>query len=428
MIRSGYIRQYYAFSKASERRALFNSALWFIILSSVFLVFLVEFLVNQAGFEILQFSNQHSLIQLVMVSTLLTTINQLFYGDLQVKEEANRYITVNILILLVTLGLTIYFVVVLKLSIAGILIARIIGGIVEFIWLARLTVKFPLFDCSFPMLFAMLAYSIPLIPVQLAFFVLELSDRFFLKNYVGLREVGLYALAYRLSSVLLLLAVEPLRAFTPYIFSLIDNPVKCKQILADFARYYIFFISIIVLTLSMFAPEVITLVASKNYQDSWQVVYLIALSYAIYGLAVLSSCAIEIVKMNWVSAIFWTIAAVCNIFLNLLLIPTYGMFGAALATAISYLLVLTGYWVATKKFYTVPYQYEKFFYIFILMTVVYLLSTTIHTGIILSLCLKLGLLILFILLVLAGGYITKQEIIAGKSFVMFNRVIRLTPQ
>lgn len=64
MIRSGYIRQYYAFSKASERRALFNSALWFIILSSVFLVFLVEFLVNQAGFEILQFSNQHSLIQL----------------------------------------------------------------------------------------------------------------------------------------------------------------------------------------------------------------------------------------------------------------------------------------------------------------------------------------------------------------------------
>lgn len=423
MIRSGYVRYYYTFSKELEKRTLFNSALWFIIISSIFFLFLLEFLINRIELEIFQFSDQGLLIRLIAISTILTTVNQLFYGDLQVREEANRYILINLLGLLVTLSLTIYIVVFLKLSVAGVLMARIIGGIFELIWLALLTVKLPVLSYSFPLLTTMLTYSIPLIPVQLAFFVLELSDRFFLKNYVDLREVGLYALAYRLSSVLLLLAIEPLRAFTPYIFSLVDNPVKCKQTLADFARYYIFAISVIVLVLSMFAPEVISLVASESYQESWRAIYLITLSYAIYGLAVLSSYAIEIVKMNWISAIFWSIAAICNILLNIFLIPYYGMLGAALATAISYLLVLIGYWIATRIFYAVPYQYSKIFYIFVVMTIIYLLSTTIHTNLLLSVILKSGLITLFIIVVLAGGYITKGEINIGKNFVMINRTI-----
>jgi len=61
-------------------------------------------------------------------------------------------------------------------------------------------------------------------------------------------------------------------------------------------------------------------------------------------------------QWNWVIA---GMAAVVNVGLNVLLIPPYGMEGAAIATAAAYLALFVGMVIYSQEVYYVPYQWRR---------------------------------------------------------------------
>lgn len=410
MISSGYIRIYYSCSSEEEKQRLFGSAFWFTLTNAVIFMFLTYLLSKEIASKAFTFPNGDQYLILVSISSAIFSLSIIFYNLLMVKEKAKSFVMINVISLLITMIITIILVVYLRRGIYGILVAQIIGRGIELAILSLILFQRTFFKISLSQIFEMLKYSIPLIPVQLAAFTLNLSNRFFLQAFTTLTSVGLYALGYKFASILLLFAIEPLRAFTPFIFSQIDNPERSKKTLADFTRYYIFVIFIITLGISMLSKEVIAIVADESYSSSWVVVYILTLSYAIYGTVVLSSYAIEIVKKNWISSAAWILGAIINVGLNILLIPRFGIIGAATATALSYTLVLIGYWIIISVVYPVPYQYLFFVGILTWGTFVYYLSTLVNSGIILSIAAKLGLIVVFIGGVILSGYLTEEEL------------------
>ncbi|MCE7980651.1 MAG: hypothetical protein DYG89_05615 [Caldilinea sp. CFX5] len=425
MIRSGYVRNYYEFKDENTRNSLFSTAFWFTAVTSLTFLFISYILADEITASLLNFPEGSYALHLISFATAIYALSHLFYGWLMVKEKAQQFVMINVASLLVTICSTIYFIVILQWSFIGILYAQIIGRLFELCWLAYLARQLRITHFSYSLAVPMLHYGLPLIPVQLAAFVLDLSDRAFLNHYSTLYEVGLYAFGYKLASVILLFVTEPLRGFTPYLFSLIDDPEKCKRTLADFTRYYILVVLLLILLLSIFAREAVFILADASYQTSWRVVYFIALSYGIYGLVLLSSYAIEIVKKNWISSFFWLAGAGLNIVLNFLLIPAYGMMGASFATTISYLCVLFGYWIVIKRLYPISYAYGRFLYILIVTTLIYALSTTIDTNLILAIVLKTGLLGLFLGFVVLGQYLTREEMSIVGHFLTGSLIQRL---
>jgi O-antigen/teichoic acid export membrane protein len=61
-------------------------------------------------------------------------------------------------------------------------------------------------------------------------------------------------------------------------------------------------------------------------------------------------------QLNWVVT---GIAAAINIALNIVLIPRYGMIGAAIATLVAYVVLFVGMWVRARSVYPVPYQWRR---------------------------------------------------------------------
>jgi O-antigen/teichoic acid export membrane protein len=61
-------------------------------------------------------------------------------------------------------------------------------------------------------------------------------------------------------------------------------------------------------------------------------------------------------QFNWVVAGF---AAVVNVVLNVILIPSYGMIGAAIATLAAYVALFLGMWLRSRRIYAVPYQWRR---------------------------------------------------------------------
>lgn len=424
MIGSAYIRFYYGCKDEEGREILFSSAFWFTVISCGAFVSIVFLLSEDIGKYVFKFSNGPHLLVLISISTAIYAVSSIYYNQLVVKQRAREYVSVNLITLIVTILLTILFVF-LNYSVEGVLYAQIIGRIVELIILSFLFFRKKIFMFSFYWVKEMLKYSTPLIPVQISAFVLNFSNRFYLQEYTTLESVGIYSLAYKIASVLLLFAIEPLRGFTPYIFSLADSPQKCKRILADCLRYYIFVIYIVTILISMFSKEIILLIANKNYFLSWNIIYLISMSFCFYGMAVFSSHAIEIVKKNSMASIVWFIAGIMSILLNFVLIPYKGIVGASFVNLVSYLLVFIGYLLIAKIFYPTPFNYKSIFNILTVGTVIYYLSTLVNYGVFLSSIIKVILFVIFVSIILLSGYFTKDEIAKAKKMSLKIRSILL---
>ncbi len=418
MISSGYVREYYVNKDEEHRQILLSSTFWFAFVSTMIVLLLTFFLASELSQLLFKFEHGNLFLKLIAISMAIHAHSMIFYNLLMVQEKSKKYISIQIITLLLTIGLTIYFIVFLRWAVKGVLIAQVIGYSIEFLILSILLMRVSIKKISLSALKEMLKYSIPLIPLQLAAFVLNLSDRFFLQNYQNLNEVGLYSMGYRFASLVPLLAIVPLRAYGPYIFSLTDDTKKCKKTIADFSRYYVAYVLTITLVISMFSREIIMVMVDKNYYSGWTVVYLLSLSYVFYGTSNILSVGIDITKKTWLKAFSWIIAALVNIGLNFLLVPSYGMIGASIATSISFLLVIVLYLIALKYIYPIELQYMKFIVITVFTSLTYIISIYLNFTIILAIISKAILLLIFLTILIVSGYFSKIELQKGKREIL----------
>jgi len=413
MIGSGYLRTYYDSRDQAHRDRVLGSAFWFTFFCAILVGGAALLFSHDLADAIFKFEGGGVFITLIAVATAIKAHNYIFYNLLIVREKASTYVWVNIATIVVTIGITIYFVVFLHWAVRGILLAQVVAYGLEFAILSFLLMRRSLWVYSTAAVKEMLALSIPLIPLQLASFILTMADRFFLQEYRTLDEVGLYSLGYKFASIMPFLVIEPFKAFGPHLFNLIDQPQKCKQTLADFTRYYMAGSVFFALAIAMFSREVIMIMSTPEYYDAYRVVFLLCLSYVFYGLTSLTGYAINIVKKNWIIGLSWLIGAGINVGLNFLLIPDYGMMGAAVATILSYAIVAIGRLIIIKRVYPVSFDYLAFIGVVIAGCLVYAVSTMAHVGLALAVIAKVVLLVLFVGGLLYSGYFTADERAGG---------------
>lgn len=410
MVSSGFIRNYYDNSDERQRRILFSTALWFTFINAfIFSLICISFSEKIASL-VFKFFGGALYLKLIVISTMLHSCSPVFYGLLMVREQSKKYVAVNIITLIATLSSTIILLVVFKWSVKGVLVGQIIGKSVELIILTLLMLKNINFAVSRSALIDMLKFSGPLIPSQLAYLILTLSDRFFLQGYKDVSEVGLYSLGYKFAALIPLLAIQPLKAWGPYIFSLIHNPKKCKSTIADFSRYYLAGILFLTILISVFSREVLMVMAKSNYWSAGKVVYILCISSVFFGMINVTEYGFHIVKKTYITSFIYIVGAALNLLFNYLLIPRYGMIGASVATSLSFLCILIGYFIFIKRFYPIPFKYLKFIFAFIISGIVYYISTFIQFRVIESISLKFLMVLLFPIILIISGYFDKREL------------------
>lgn len=105
------------------------------------------------------------------------------------------------------------------------------------------------------------------------------------------------------------------------------------------------------------------------------------------------------------------IAAVINVGLNIVLIPPFGLMGAAVVTLISYFAMLAGIFIVTNKYYPVKYEYKKISMIFISLFVSYAVFLIIQNLQVLNhWYIKLIIIILFTVSIFAMKIINFQSL------------------
>jgi O-antigen/teichoic acid export membrane protein len=206
----------------------------------------------------------------------------------------------------------------------------------------------------------MMIFSVPLIFSSLAINLFQYSDRFLIQKMLSLSELGIYSIGVKIASVTLILFNGFSLAFGPYVYQNFKNPDAKDTIRKIFNG--IFVISgLIVLGLSAFASEILIVMTTKSFYKAASVIPLIVTSNVLYYLGINFSIGISIAKKNQYYIYINVIGLILNIFLNITLIPKWGVIGASAATFIS-LLIITGLSIyVSQKVHHIPYEFKKIF-------------------------------------------------------------------
>lgn len=187
----------------------------------------------------------------------------------------------------------------------------------------------------------LLRFGAPLLLSDMAFYLMNTTDRWFVRHYYGEGELGIYALGAKLA-MLMALVIETFRkAWWPIAMDALhstDGPETFRMIAQLFAGVA----SSTVVVLTLISPWLVDWFAAPEYRSAWPIVGILAWQSAFYGFYLVASAGIWKSEKTYFSAILMVGSACLNLALNYALVPEFGTVGAALATAITYFL-----WVAT---------------------------------------------------------------------------------
>ncbi len=183
-----------------------------------------------------------------------------------------------------------------------------------------------------------LKFSIPIIFHILGSVILGQSDKLMIRYFLTETETGQYSMIHNYAMLINSVWAAFNGVFLPYFYDYLKNDNK-KMLLNKSKNYYIVF-TCISLGFILVGRELVKLIVNKEFYDGLVILELSVLSqYFIFLYSFCSNYEFYHKKTIWI-AIGTIISAMLNIGLNALFIRIWGIFGVALASAISYLILI----------------------------------------------------------------------------------------
>jgi len=276
----------------------------------------------------------------------------------RVEERSVAFVAATLANVLITVGSTILLVTVWDKGALGVLVGNFTGTlVVYFVLLAYRRYQLGL-EFDRPLFRQMQRFGLPLVPSGLAIWAIDFADRFFLLKLKNAAEVGLYSVGVRISTAILLLLIALRTAWPAFAYSIKEDD-EAKRTYAFVLTYVLFVSSWVALTLSLLAPWLVRLLTTPAFYGGARVVPLLVFgATAFIGFNVMSIGIgrAKATQFNWVVT---GAAAVIAVGLNLILIPPYGMMGAAASTLVAYTVMFLGMTVRAQQVFPVPYQWRR---------------------------------------------------------------------
>jgi O-antigen/teichoic acid export membrane protein len=346
-------RFYFEEKDLSFRKQLISNGLRFVSYFSLFISVLIFLFNNQIARIYLGSSDHVIYINLVALIIFLTNISHITQAILRMENNRKMITKATIVQAVSTFIFSILFVVVLELNMEYILVTQAITlAIVIYItgkygW-KYINIKKLKLDRD--IIEQILKYGIPLTPVFLGYWILKASDRLIINYYHGASMVGIYAVGAKLSAIANLFQSIFGKGWQYFGFSTMDD-VDANIIYGKIFEAVFLFGILTINFLIFYSDFIFEIIFDERYYNAWVVVPLLTVGPFVMILKWIAGIGFQIKKKTYYSTITIFLASVINIALNFMLIEKYNLMGAAIATVISYIILLfLTYWFGNKLF------------------------------------------------------------------------------
>ena len=409
-LRAAMLRSYYDHEDGLSRITIISTSIVITIISGAVLLALSFVISGPLSGHLFGTAEYGSFFVLVLSYAVTEMFSQLALEVFRARRKPGRFVVFQTLSLILRTGIIVYLVAYKHWGIKGVLAGQLIASVIVTVimfWFIR--------DCLVPRFSQadarkMLRYGGPLIFVGIFGFVSNYIDRYILNHYVTLEEVGLYTLAYQLGMLINVMLIAPLkRVWGPAFLSAKDHD-NCKDFCAKAFTYVIAIAGFVFLGVSLLSKELLLMISDPQYWDSYKVIPIIALTYAIWSTRSIIEVGVVIKRKTAVIAIYTFIGAAINIVLNIIMIPRYGMTGAAWATLISFVVTLAIDYAYNRKLFRIEYEWARVAKVSLISALLFSAGYFyVIDNIWLSIAFKAGLLILYPVMFFVIGFFEDPE-------------------
>lgn len=184
-----------------------------------------------------------------------------------------------------------------------------------------------------------LRYGIPMVPKEVAGSLLHHADKFLILFFLDPAAAGIYAVAYRVSQLLASTFSIFSSTLYPRVTAAWDNN-EMEQLSAFyniFLRWYCILLVPAIAGLRLLADSILRFISTSVVATQGiTLIPVLAIGFGMQGLEFTLSYPLAAAERTRKIALITSVAVILNIILNIVLIPEIGIFGAAVATTLSF--------------------------------------------------------------------------------------------
>jgi len=351
-------RFYYEHDSDEERDKVIASSLWILVLFSLPIAAIPLLRPGVISGWLLNDSAYSYLIVIATLAVLCKVVLRMPFQMMRAGDESKKYALWSVARNGLTTLLAVVFIVVFSMKVEGVILSQFVG---EFVMCLILTwPALRAFKAGFHWdgIKDQMIYGLPLVPAGVAAFGLDLMDRWFIKHYYSVSEVGIYSLGYRFGEIMTFVVTAFQLSWPQFIFQHKKQP-DAPQLYAQMGTYYAAFLMTLWLGLSVFADDLIHMMATPDFYAAASVVPIIAFALVLDGMTFMVKIGILITKKTYYRTVTIFIAAGAAIILNWLLIPPFGIMGAAWATLLGFALQVSVTLYYSQRLFYVPFPWAR---------------------------------------------------------------------
>lgn len=335
-----------------------------ILISSLFgiipfmMVFLILGKFITVYFKIDYLLNYYLIISIIF---LISYMNSILKENLRTNSKIKIYSLIGIIETFCTVILNV--ILVPKYKILGMFYSQVIALTLIsliLIYFTKLYKKIFISYFNVKIIKEMLSYSLPLIPNAVIWWIIGLSDRFFLKYYFGFSEVGLYSLANKFPMVLTIIFNIFYSSFQISALEEYKSEEYNKFFNNIFEIINFILLSCTIAIIFIIKPLIEVLI-SDNYGEVWKFVPLLLIANLFSSYAAILGVNYLALKNSKGVLKSSAIAMITNVILNIVLIPKYSIYGASVATILSYVVLFFIRKKDSKKLINLEVDYKFYF-------------------------------------------------------------------
>ena len=354
-------RRFFDEGVSNTELARFNgNCLFILLISTVVGVFILNF-IDLAVAKYLGVPNDW--VYLGVISVFFGFVLNIRLGQWQVRGKAKLFGFTQVMNALLAFSFSLLLIVLLHLGaegrIYGIVLTSLIIGSVSYYTLRSdglVLFKYNKYDFR-----AALSFGVPLIPHVLGSFLLLSVDRLVINKELGLEMTGIYMVAVSLGSVFNLIFSSINKAYSPWLFEQLKSINQAeKKSIVSMTYIYIVFLILIGFLVLFIGPPILKIIIGEKFHQAADLVPMIVAGQIFLGMYFMVTNYIFYVKKTKYLSYITISSGVINIGLLFVLIPYYGLSGAALAFIIANFWQFICTWIVSAKLYAMPWALWRY--------------------------------------------------------------------
>jgi O-antigen/teichoic acid export membrane protein len=375
--------KYSSLAQEADKKKVFSTSFLTVSFTAIILSALIYlFKIPVTNFINLPISYSNLTVYVLGI-LLIDTITVVPFANLRIQRKAKKFAAIRIVNIGLNITLNLVFILYYKMGVEAIFLSNLLASLFSLLVLIPDILKNLQFVIDRSMLKKILNFGLPYLPGSLAAMVVQMIDVPIMRELTNDSTVGIYRANYKLGIFMMLFVSMFQFAWQPFF---LENAKEknAKEIFSKIFTIFLIISSCLWVILTLFIDDIASIelfnnrtIIGREYLVGLKIVPVILLGYFFYGMYINFNAGIYIQEKTKFFPLVTGIGAAANIGVNFLLIPVYGIMGAAIATLISYIVMALGLFIVSQKFYPIQYKYKKIIsvlLIILIFSIIYFLS------------------------------------------------------